>query len=153
MFVPGDPTEQRKRALIAKLMGRSGKGGAGGGLRVGRPAGAGFGRGLGFGGGGGNAMGQRGQALPQMLAGYGGEGQGYGQGASEAPQFQPPNIGAQQSFAGSFRPPQPEYQGGSLGLTGPSQQHLAMNPLIQQLLQSYGQQPQPQIQMGLRRAM
>ena len=139
MFYPGDPTEERKRALIAKLAGSRGKGGAaGGGFKVGRPAGAGFGRGIGFGGGGVGTSRMRGLAIPQMLSGYGQDTGGYGSGAIEPPQPPPFSFIGDQMGPGSF---QQTYQGPSLGsLQGPSSP--TVNPFIKQLLQGYGQQPQ-----------
>ena len=176
MFVPQSPLDQRKRQLIAKMAGARGKGGAGGGFKVGRPAGAGFGRGLGFGAAGG--QGQRSQGIPQMLAGYGqsfaGGNQEFGQGAQDtfggggqAPvgqQFQmggdmmgPADFGrqtAQASPARSLIGQTPSYSSpvssGLSGLLGGSQtMQPALNPqLLQQLLGGYGQAPAPQMPSG-----
>lgn len=141
MFYPGDPFEQRKRQLIAKMAGSRGAGGAGGGFRVGRAAGAGFGRGLGFGTAGG--QGQRSVALPQMLAGYGG-GLGnseFGQGAVDSSQFR---LGGDVMGPGAFgretmqAPPAQQFFGGQA-----SPQPAISHALLQQLLGGYGQAPAP----------
>jgi len=123
MLIPGDPFEQRKRQLIAKLSGRGGR--SGGGFRVGRPSGSGFGRGLAFGSAGG--QGQRTSALPQMLGQYGGN-QEYGAGAIEAPQFDLLRDGGSFGYGPVSSPGAPGAQP-------------MINPLIlRQLLGNYGLQ-------------
>lgn len=122
MFYPGDPFEQRKRALIKKLAG--GRGASGGGTRVGRPAGAGFGRGMHFGAFGG-VPGQRPLAVPQLLGGLGSPGNsGFGtsqptfgqppQAPPQAPQpIAPPPPGPVSNYVApstSIRQPTPTYQ-------------------------------------------
>lgn len=116
MFYPGDPTEERKRQLIARLSGQR-RGGAGGfGQRVARAPGF-FGRGQMFGGNAGQGVAQRlasfggGQAAPQpfQVQGFGGGGPGSfiqdnGQyfndmvPPSAFPSFQPPQMQPQPHF-------------------------------------------------------
>jgi hypothetical protein len=69
MYIPGDPFEQRKRALISRLTAGRGRGSGFGGFRVERPA-AFLSRGLGMGSG--NPFVTRAAGLAQALSGYGG---------------------------------------------------------------------------------
>lgn len=162
MFYPGS-LDQRKKQLLAKLAGQGRRGsGAGGGWRVGRPAGAGYGRGIGFGGGGGSA-GNRAVALPQLLGGYGGGNAEYGQGGVDT-SLQMGNggiedpgwsltgdnnvdMGLHPVNTGQFRGPLPTYQGGNIAaqLQGPTQmQQTPQLQLLKQLIAGYGQQAPPQ---------
>jgi len=148
MFVPGDPIEQRKRALIAKMAGARGKGGAGGGFRVGRPSGAGFGRGMGFGAAGG--QGNRALALPQLLGGYGGAGpggnSGFGSGVDTSVQNAPQFTMDQDQMS---MPGTETYSGPTISsFSGSTSLQPAISPqILKQLLGGYGQAPAPQQQM------
>jgi len=164
MFYPGDPTEQRKRALIAKLAGR-GQGGAGGGSGVARAPGF-FGKGIGFSGMPGNsafghAQGNQafagGGGLAGALSAYGG---GDEQVQQTQQQFQPqspyvdpnPVQHLQSPISGLNAGPQTAYMGGALA-TGfnTGTQTAQISPIIKQLLAGYGQQ-QPQMPAGYGRS-
>lgn len=125
MFYPGDPVEERKRALIAKLSGR-GRGGGAGGQKVGRAPGF-FGRGVaqGFGGAGQNF----GRSIAPGLQGPDvGGGMFESAPAAHAPQF---NMGGDiMSFGGPVAMPasQPFIQSMP---QGPS---AAISPIVRQLL-------------------
>ena len=143
MFVPGDPIEQRKRALIAKMAGRGRGGQAGGGFKVGRPAGAGYGRGIGFGAAGG--QGNRALALPQMLAGYGQDQGGYGGGAQEAPQAPQFSMTGDNMGGGDIQPYlNPQVMQQVMGSNGPNQFQAIPQIDLLRALGQYGSQPQAQ---------
>lgn len=131
MFYPGDPVEERKRQLIARLSGR-GRGGGAGGMKVGRAPGF-FGRGVmqGFGGAGnafGRAIAPGLQGAPQGQSMFGGP---YTPPPAAAPQF---NMGSDIMEMGPSSP----------AITPSGLQNLIQPPpfipipQIQQLLAGYG---------------
>jgi len=140
VFYPGDPIEQKKRALIARLAARNSGRGSSLGVPLGHPQ-ASYGRGVGFHPGG---VGLPGHGEPQGFPGQGnGPPQGFppAGGNGQDPNA-PGNAQAQapaQAQGGYMPPAAPQYQGSPYQLDpGPT----SLNPALLQLLQQYGQMPQ-----------
>jgi hypothetical protein len=144
MFYPGDPIEQRKKALLQRLSGQR-RGAGGMGSPVGRQPGM-LGRGLMFGGHpGAQGLAHRPEQSPMFAGGSlnGVEDPGGPTGLHGAPGF---NVGTDIMQPGG---PQQTFQAPNLGGGPMGNPAASLSPLIQHILQQYGQPPQLNLPRGL----